>query len=139
MDVLIFKIFSSIIIFIVNLLFTYLPTLVSSTSWVSRAEALAGGIFIGAAICHLLPEAIHYYKDDNYPIPAIIVIISILFMWIIDKITKYFSDKQQEVEIETTKTKDKVCRFPQLSSMILYFLLLFHCFIEGVAFGVIYC
>ena len=136
MNTLLFKILVSITVFFTNLLFVFLPSIFSTTNFISKAESLAGGIFVGAAICHLFPEAIHSYGISMYPTPALISLTAILIMWVIDKIAEH-SEKTQEIEEETISNKNTINKLPPLQILVLYLTLIFHCFIEGVAFGIV--
>ena len=136
MEILVFKFFCAFIVFVANVLVTSLASFFSNNSFISKSESLAGGIFIGATVCHLFPEAIHNYSASQLPVPVIISLSALLFMYFVDRATEYF-DKEQQIEEETLSNKNRIGRMPPLPTLILYLLLVFHCIIEGIAFGVI--
>ena len=136
MEIILFKFLCSLFIFFLNVAVTALASYFSNNSFISKSESLAGGIFIGATVCNLFPEAIHYYTPSDIPIPIIIALFAFIFMFLIEKATDYF-DKEQEIEEETITNKNKISKLPPLPTLILYLLLVFHCIIEGIAFGIL--
>ncbi|OHS98765.1 ZIP Zinc transporter family protein [Tritrichomonas foetus] len=81
-----FKFLSAIVIFILNLLFSFLPLYVTAqTRWVSLAESLAGGVFLGAGIVHLYPEAFcSTEKIFHGPIGAVVSLICFCVLFILE-------------------------------------------------------
>lgn len=84
-----FKVISSLIIFVLNALSSFLPFCFSSQSWVSYAESLAGGVFIGAFAVHLFPEALHSFS--NYTHAPIGPIVSLIFFTILLSVEMFAS------------------------------------------------
>lgn len=143
MNKLLFKWLSSVAVLIINVVFSSLPVFVHNSTWVGRAESLAGGIFIGAAVVHLFPEAVEGFSAYEYPIYAYVALGSFFMMLSLEYFaTAHHSahDHQFEVEnpTETDRdgifgTKDNKISF---SSWLLLFVLSFHGFVEAVALGI---
>lgn len=87
-------------------------------------EALASGIFLGAAFFHMLPDAIRVFHESyssyHYPVPEVICIAGFLFMLFLERLSLTFSGIQ---------TKHSI---PYILSLIL----IIHALIEGVALGI---
>lgn len=60
---------------------SYLPLCIKSIKWQSRLEALAGGVFLGAGLAHLLADSFEDIGDQvKYPLaPAICLATFVLF------------------------------------------------------------
>ena len=64
-------IFSSII-WVTTLIGNSLPMCIKAPSWTARAESLAGGVFLGAGLAHLLADAVEELEKYTYPVgPAV--------------------------------------------------------------------
>lgn len=98
-----FKIISSIIIFILNAFSTFLPFCLNSQSWVSYAESLAGGVFLGAFAVHLFPEALHSFH--NYTHAPVGPIISLIFFAILLAIEMFASSHGHDHDHSCSKHK----------------------------------
>lgn len=113
-----FKVISSIIIFALNAFSSFLPFCLNSQSWVSYAESLAGGVFLGAFAVHLFPEALHSFH--NYTHAPIGPIISLIFFTILLSIEMFASShghdhdhgcskhKHQKEDVSSTNQQNKV-------------------------------
>lgn len=150
MDVAFGKAVAGAIIFVLNMVSSFLPMVLPSTSWISYAEALAGGVFFGASLMHLIPEAIHLFHDiTEFPFAPIIALGSLLFLVIVEMFWASHSDLPDESE-RLLKTKSKrrsdptsepsphdVMKANSLDSvtLVLYWVLMFHGLVEGIAFG----
>jgi len=70
-----FKWLSAIIIFIGTLIGNVLPLFITAKKWTSRLETMAGGVFLGAGLAHLLDdsyEELEEVKNLKYPLaPAV--------------------------------------------------------------------
>lgn len=130
------KFFGGILILILNTIFSFIPLFNPPTSWVSRAESVAAGVFIGAGIVHLFPEAIHCFGLISTPYPIIITIISYFTMLLIEKSVdenefpghNHNEEEDDNVELHNTGSISK-------STIMFYLVLQFHSFVESFAFG----
>lgn len=100
-----FKIISSLVIFVLNALSSFLPFCFSSQSWVSYAESLAGGVFLGAFTVHLFPEALHSFS--NYTHTPIGPIISLIFFTILFSVEMFASSHGHDHDHHSSKHKCK--------------------------------
>lgn len=87
-----FKVITSIIILASGLIGNSLVICVRSQSWISRLEALTGGVFLGAGLAHLLDDSMRSLIDYSYPIAASIA----CGMFSLLTIVKIFSSKLHE-------------------------------------------
>lgn len=77
-----FKIMSAVIIWVTTLIGSILPIWITAAKWTSRLEALAGGVFLGAGLAHLLADAGEELEhiDTEYPIgPATCLVTFCIF------------------------------------------------------------
>lgn len=129
MHLLTFKTVAATTIFLLTVIFGLLPSKIAKTRahWLHLGDAFAGGVFLSAALLHLLPDANNQFKeilskDDTYPFAYLICIVAFICLLIIERgISAY--DKNREV-----KNKN-------LSSFLLVLLLGIHSLVEGAAIG----
>lgn len=88
-----YKIIAAVLIFIIGFIMAIYPiwrkqALAHSES-VEVGEALASGIFLGAAFFHLLPDAVkqfnHLYPLLSYPLPEVICVAGFLFLLLLER------------------------------------------------------
>jgi zinc transporter 1/2/3 len=131
MNVVLFKYFTSVIIFSLNLASSAVPLFFTSLGWISKAECLAGGVFLGSALVHLVPEALHSFEGfSEYPIASLIILACFSLLLVVE----VFAQTHGEHSDSSHQAVDG-----QLSSMIivLYCVLIFHGFVEAIAFGIV--
>ncbi|MBU0456417.1 MAG: ZIP family metal transporter [Pseudomonadota bacterium] len=124
------KLFASLIILFIALLGGLLPILLGKTNGSRRflvyGDSFAGGIFLGAGLLHLLPDAHELFSQlwhTDYPLAFLVCALSIIFLRIIeDGIGGHFE------ELHTKHT---------WVAFLLAILLSIHSIIEGVALGVV--
>ncbi len=93
MQILWFKIMSLLVIFFSGLIGGILPTRINLSQQGNRklvwSSAFAAGIFLGAGLLHMLPDAVENFKDFagdyDFPFPTLICGIGFLFVLILEK------------------------------------------------------
>src|SRR5436190_7190395 len=87
-------------------------------------EALASGIFLGAAFFHMLPDAInmfdHLYGHLSYPVPEVICVLGFLLLLFLERLS---------LSYPTTQSKNSI-------PYILALILIIHALTEGAALGI---
>lgn len=87
-------------------------------------EALASGIFLGAAFLHMLPNAIHgfrqLYGHIEYPVPELVCVAGFLLMLLLERLSLLNALRQSH----------------QTIPYILTLILLIHSLTEGAALGI---
>ena len=120
-----FKIIAAIAIFSAAFFAGILPALFHEKPSRGRflAEALASGIFIGAALFHMLPDAQHGFKllDVNYPFAILLCVLGFILLTIIER---------------TSKTLNKKMHSAKITGILLTIILSIHSIIEGAALGI---
>ncbi|EAY13175.1 ZIP Zinc transporter family protein [Trichomonas vaginalis G3] len=130
------KFICTLLIFIINIVFSFIPLFSPETLWVSRAESMAAGVFLGAAVLHLFPESIHCFGIYSSPIPIFITVISYLAMYLFEKsvetdieIPHQYSDEEDDQECQ------QVSESLPKQILMFYIVLSIHSFVESFAFG----
>lgn len=123
------KLVASIITFLLALIFGLLPIGLARTQkhLLSIGDAFAGGVFLSAALLHMLPNASTQFQDAmpniHYPLAMLLVAITFVLLFLLEHGSLLLS-----------KT-----HFPNSSNTTPYFLALLimvHSLIEGTAIGV---
>lgn len=87
-------------------------------------EALASGIFLGAAFFHMLPDAIrtfdHLYNNLFLPLPEIICVLGFLLLLFLERLSLTYSNPQSTSSVP----------------YILALILIIHALTEGAALGI---
>jgi zinc transporter 1/2/3 len=147
-----FKFVSAVIVFILNVCCSLLPLSFTSRGWISKAESLAGGVFLGSAIVHLIPEAIHSFEGlSESPLAPIVILICFTVLLSVEVFAQSHVDETDHSDRllhsrdspPSHKPEIKGTPFPswapgKLSSVVvvLYGVLIFHGFVEAIAFGI---
>lgn len=84
MEIQSFKIVSACVIWLTTLIGTILPMFITAVKWTSRLESLAGGVFLGAGLAHLLADSYEDLTEEKihttYPVgPATCLITFVIF------------------------------------------------------------
>jgi len=91
------------------------------------AESFAGGIFLGAALFHMLPDAEIALKDvfptQSYPLANLICALAFCLLLFLEQITHYLQSKRKTVS-------------PNIIPQLLTLLISIHALSEGIALGV---
>ena len=126
MDLLTFKILCALALFVAAIVAGLIPLVVGDRH--PRAlclfEAGASGVFLGAALFHMLPAAQLSFKALNlasYPYAILFCVIGFLFLLITERLVNARSDKRQA---------------HRLTALLLMVMLSFHSLIEGAALGI---
>ena len=123
MSLVVYKIIASLVIFIISLAVIYplqKKHLSKHTESIDLGEALASGLFLGAAFFHLLPDAIQsfqiVYGNSAYPIPEAICIGSFLLFLFLERFSLIHS-------------------YNHSISYVVGMILVIHALVEGMALG----
>jgi zinc transporter 1/2/3 len=145
-----FKFLAAVVIFILNVASSVAPLCFTSRTWISKAESLAGGVFIGSAIVHLIPESLHSFEGlSSSALAPIIILICFSILLVIEVFAQSHPDDSDHSERllqsrDSSPTgKPEIAPFApratgELSSvvLVLYGVLIFHGFVEAIAFGI---
>jgi zinc transporter 1/2/3 len=98
------KLLAAAIIFIIAIVCGFFPLLLKTTDrekrWLLHGESFAGGVFLGAGLIHLLPDAAAAFSNFKYPFAFLICAISILFLRFIEEGTsKLFRHRHKSPQI----------------------------------------
>ncbi len=126
---LLYKIIAAILIFIVSLITIIHPlrkkSALKHTETAHLGDALASGIFLGAAFFHLLPDSIRLfnqlYDPMNYPMAEAICVFGFLFLLMLERFSLKFSSKRAATH-----------SIPYLLALMLAI----HALMEGAALGI---
>jgi len=138
MDLIYLRITFVVLIFLTGLIGGRVPlklgTSVAHQRFFSLGNAFAGGIFLGAGLIHMLPDATHYFgqffgSDFNYPIAFCVAAVGFVFILLLEKVV--LSGKESAVITEVSKSNQD----PLFLAYILAVLLSVHSIIAGLALG----
>ena len=92
--------------------------------WLDLGDAFASGVFLGAALFHMLPEAISYFQQNmpsvHYPIAELFCAIGFLVLLLLERLALASFKIKQQVAI------------PYILAMVI----MVHSFIEGAVIGI---
>lgn len=128
MTLIFYKAIAALFIFLVSIATIIYPlkkkNLLKPMESMALGEALASGIFLGAALFHMLPDAIEsfgeLYGTATYPFPEMICALGFLFLLFLERLSLAFS---------TIRSKNAI-------PYILALTLIIHSLIEGMALGI---
>jgi zinc transporter 1/2/3 len=119
----VYKIIASLVIFVISLAMIYplrKKHISKHTESIDLAEALASGLFLGAAFFHLLPDAIQsfqaVYGNGAYPVPEAVCIGSFLLFLFLERFSLIHS-------------------YQYSISYVVWMILVIHAVVEGMALG----
>lgn len=123
-----YKLIAALIIFLVSLIIAIYPIKKKRVSTHSESielgEALASGIFLGAAFFHMLPESIslfnNLYGPAHYPFAELICVSGFLLLLFLERLSLSFSSLQSKNSVP----------------YILTLILIIHALTEGAALGI---
>ena len=136
MDIVQFKILFIVAVLSVGLLVGLTPTLTHVTARHERifsmGNALGGGVFLGAGLIHLLPDAINNYTgllspSLNYPLASLICAVGFMLVLLIEKVI-VGGDEERHVA-EASQSRGAV--YPYVLALVLSV----HSFIADMALG----
>lgn len=126
MELLTFKIICAIALFFAAIIAGVIPLLVGDRH--PRAlclfEAFAAGVFLGAALFHMLPAAQLSLKAQNlasYPYAILFCVVGFLFLLLVERIVNSHADRMHA---------------HRLTALLLLVMLSLHSLIEGAALGI---
>lgn len=128
MTLIFYKAIAALLIFLTSIATAIYPLkkkqVLKHTESVELGEALASGIFLGAAFFHMLPDAIrifsHVYGSLTYPVPEAICVGGFLFMLFLERLSIIRS---------AISAKNSI-------PYILAIILIIHALVEGAALGI---
>jgi len=132
MEILWFKLLSLLIIFSIGLFAGIIPSRKSiglkAEGRLMLGNAFAGGVFLGAGLLHMFPDAIDNFNSlaghINFPVPALIAGLGFLLVMILEKAAS-----------GTHHHDDIVAKNTSVSPVILYLILSVHSIIAGTSLG----
>jgi zinc transporter ZupT len=124
-----YKIIAGILIFLTSLVAVIYPIKIRAHPGhrpsLELADAFASGIFLGAALFHMLPDAIHDFSallgNTTYPWPELLCALGFLILLFLERLSESFS-----------ATKKRASFMPYMMTLIL----IIHSLIEGTALGI---
>lgn len=97
------------IIWVTTLIGNILPLFLTAPRWISRCESLAGGVFLGAGLAHLLDEAyekLKHYEDEGnemkYPLAPAVALATYVLLTCVE----LFSYSEHDANAFKTETTD---------------------------------
>ncbi|MBX3708238.1 MAG: ZIP family metal transporter [Gammaproteobacteria bacterium] len=129
MTLIYYKIIAALIIFLISITAAIYPLIKKKYAFkhaesVELGEALASGIFLGAAFFHMLPDAVemfeHIYGTLSYPLPEAICILSFLLLLFLERLS---------LGNHGISSRNSI-------PYILALILIIHALIEGAALGI---
>ena len=160
MDIEVYKYGGAAILFVVCVIFMILPIWIKGFSWMSRMDALAGGVFLGAALVHLYPEGIHLLESFHFPLYAYMTLTGFFLMFVMESFTGSHGHNHKHEhshELESSLNHESALNSQLISheneeednshfgssqnklpptSIMLYCALMFHSVIESISYGV---
>jgi zinc transporter 1/2/3 len=132
-----FKVLALVVIWVLNLVASACPFVFNSRSWVSKAESLAGGIFIGSALIHLIPESLHSFEVvSRHPLAPFISLGCFTVLLCIEVLVESHHQRSDSTELlRSSEGAPYAAMAPGRISPGSW--VLFHGFVEAIAFGVI--
>lgn len=131
MNLLLYKLAAAVLIFLVALLAIIYPiksrALPKHSHFLELADAFASGIFLGAALFHMLPDAIDDFLSmpitRHYPLAEFICAAGFLILLLMERLSHYSNE---------TPEKNHTTRLSYMLAVIL----IVHSLIEGTVLGV---
>ena len=80
----IYRFSGAAILFVACVISMFLPLCIKSFSWMKRMDALAGGVFLGAALVHLFPEGMHCLESFHFPLYAYMTLTGFFIMFVME-------------------------------------------------------
>lgn len=128
MTLIYYKSFAALLIFVVSIATVIYPlkkkAALTHVEPLELAEALASGIFLGAAFFHMLPDAIKMFSQTCgsyiFPVPEFVCVCGFLLLLFLERLS---------ISSESIRTKNSV-------PYILAIILIIHAVIEGAALGI---
>jgi zinc transporter 1/2/3 len=121
-----YKVLSALLVFLISVAAVVYPLRKKGhihTESLELGEALASGIFLGAAFFHMLPEAIHsfsaLYPATTYPVPELICIGGFILMLFLERLSIVHA----------------ACHPRHTIPYVLTIILVIHALVEGAALG----
>ncbi|EAY14166.1 ZIP Zinc transporter family protein [Trichomonas vaginalis G3] len=140
----------SSVFLVMGLVSSVLPLFIKSISFLSVLDSFAGGVFLGAALVHLIPEGIENLNKSEIPLGSLLCLAGFLVMYLIESFGSHGHDhgashnhdhdkngKHNDELADDHKVKAKLINRLSPSSKAIYIALLFHSFVEAISLGVV--
>lgn len=161
MNQVLFKWVSAAVIWVTTFIGSALPMWITALKWTSRLESLAGGVFLGAGLAHLLDDSFdNLHPKSDYPFAPAIALVMFVILTAIELFSYGEHDEQFQVgegaqrkgeydsinesleSLQSSATPAKVELFGKDNSQMtiptysLYAIMDIHSVIEGLALGI---
>lgn len=127
MSLITFQIIAAVVIFLMAILAGLLPSQVLSRheKGLAIGDAWASGVFLGAALLHMLPDAANGFRTlaPNYPYAYLICLSGFIFLTVLERTA---------LKLTPLGKKNR----PYVTGILLLIILSIHSFIEGGAIGI---
>jgi zinc transporter 1/2/3 len=99
-----FKWISAAVIWVTTFIGSALPMWITAIKWTSRLESLAGGVFLGAGLAHLLDDSFdNLHEKSDYPFAPAIALVMFVVLTAIELFSYGEHDEQFQVGEEAQK------------------------------------
>ena len=152
----IFRVIAGIVILITTFIGSACTMCVRAAKWTSRLEALAGGVFLGAGVAHLLTDAYDdLSKVDSlkYPLAPAVALVTFIILTLVEYFSYSEHDAQPFANAEHDPLVDSEATLDTLPNVVpnsmfgremkmsmaaisLYIIMDIHSAIEGLALGI---
>ena len=120
------KYLASAIILIGNIISSWLPMKIKKSEWITFANSMAGGVFIGASFIHMIPNSL---KMINQQLCLLTIVFSYFLMTLFES---FFSP---DLKLLNEEENDSMFLSPQV--LFLYLMIHIHSFFESLSLGII--
>ncbi|KAH0787603.1 ZIP Zinc transporter family protein [Histomonas meleagridis] len=106
-------------IFLLTIIGNIGPLFITAPQWTSRLEAMAGGVFLGAGLAHLLCDAnehLHQAKDIHYPVAPAVAVGTFVLLTLVELFSYSEHDAKEKLEQGNDQNTD-VSLISQVSLM----------------------
>ena len=154
-----FRVIAAIVILVTTLIGSACTMCVRAAKWTSRLESLAGGVFLGAGLAHLLSDS---YEDLSkvdslkYPLAPAVALVTFIILTLVEFFSysehdaQVFTGSDHEGLVDSEVTLDNLATGPNvipnsvfgremrmsMAAISLYIIMDIHSTIEGIALGI---
>lgn len=87
MELALFKWITAVVILITTFIGSVLPIFIKAKKWTARLETMAGGVFLGAGLAHLLADSFEELEDIkglDYPLAPAVALAMFVFLTVVE-------------------------------------------------------
>jgi len=154
-----FKYLSALIIFVTTIIGNAMPLYITAVKWTSRLESLAGGVFLGAGLAHLLADSFEDLESQSkYPLGPAAALITFVILTCVELFSYGEHDEEFQVPDSTYDRIEDKASFDYTGTVegvatiklfgenneqmtvptySLYIIMCIHSAIEGLALGIL--